>query len=91
MRNTRQPFQKGFIVGSLLAGPSIMSKGKVPRGRQEWHRDDAEPMFLGNTNKRYPKPDGKYIFDKLSSGLHLGQRDARRRAEPHPAAQARAA
>src|SRR5213080_4646676 len=29
VRNTRQAFQKGFLVGSLLAGPSIMSKGKV--------------------------------------------------------------
>ncbi|HUZ28194.1 MAG TPA: electron-transfer flavoprotein:ubiquinone oxidoreductase [Solirubrobacteraceae bacterium] len=67
VRNTRQAFQKGFIVGSLLAGPSIMSKGKVPPGRQEWHRDDAEPMFIGDTNRSYPKPDGKYIFDKLSS------------------------
>jgi electron-transferring-flavoprotein dehydrogenase len=67
VRNTRQAFQKGFIVGSLLAGPSIMSKGKVPPGRQEWHRDDAEPMFIGDTNQSYPKPDGKYIFDKLSS------------------------
>jgi electron-transferring-flavoprotein dehydrogenase len=67
VRNTRQAFQKGFVIGSLLAGPSIMSKGKVPPGRQEWHRDDAEPMFIGDTNKSYPKPDGKYIFDKLSS------------------------
>ena len=67
VRNTRQAFQKGFVIGSLLAGPSIMSKGKVPRGRQEWHRDDAEPMFVGDTKDRYPKPDGKYIFDKLSS------------------------
>jgi electron-transferring-flavoprotein dehydrogenase len=67
VRNTRQAFQKGFLVGSLLAGPSIMSKGKLPPGRQEWHRDDAEPMFIGDTRERYPKPDGKYIFDKLSS------------------------
>jgi electron-transferring-flavoprotein dehydrogenase len=67
VRNTRQAFQKGFIVGSLLAGPSIMSKGKIPPGRQEWHRDDAEPMFIGDTRAAYPKPDGKYIFDKLSS------------------------
>ncbi|HEV3234109.1 MAG TPA: electron-transfer flavoprotein:ubiquinone oxidoreductase, partial [Candidatus Dormibacteraeota bacterium] len=67
VRNTRQAFQKGFVIGSLLAGPSIMSKGKVPPGRQEWHRDDAEPMFIGDTNESYPKPDGKYIFDKLSS------------------------
>jgi electron-transferring-flavoprotein dehydrogenase len=67
VRNARQAFQKGFIKGSLLAGPAIMSKGKVPPGRQEWHRDDAEPMFVGDTNKGYPKPDGKYTFDKLSS------------------------
>ena len=67
VRNTRQAFQKGFIVGSLLAGPSIMSKGKVPPGRQAWHRDDAEPMFVGDTRERYPKPDGKYTFDKLGS------------------------
>ncbi len=72
VRNTRQAFQKGFLVGSALAGPSIMSKGKVPPGRQKWHRDDAEPMFVGDTKERYPKPDGKYTFDKLSSVFITG-------------------
>src|ERR1700690_315647 len=72
VRNTRQAFQKGFLFGSLLPGPSIMSKGKVPPGRQEWHRDDAEPMFIGDTKDRYPKPDGKYTFDKLSSVFITG-------------------
>jgi electron-transferring-flavoprotein dehydrogenase len=24
-------------------------------------------MFVGNTHRRYPKPDGRYTFDKLSS------------------------
>ena len=72
VRNTRQAFQKGFLVGSALAGPAIMSKGKVPPGRQEWHRDDAEPMFVGDTKDRYPKPDGKYTFDKLSSVFITG-------------------
>jgi electron-transferring-flavoprotein dehydrogenase len=67
VRNTRQAFQKGFIKGSLLAGPSIMSKGKLPRGRQEWLRDDTEALFVGDTRDVYPKPDGKYTFDKLSS------------------------
>jgi electron-transferring-flavoprotein dehydrogenase len=67
VRNARQAFQKGFIKGSLLAGPAIMSKGRVPPGRQAWHRDDEEPMFVGDTRKGYPKPDGKYTFDKLSS------------------------
>jgi electron-transferring-flavoprotein dehydrogenase len=67
VRNTRQAFQKGFIKGSLLAGPSIMSKGKVPHGRQPWFRDDVEALFVGDTRDAYPKPDGKYTFDKLSS------------------------
>ena len=84
VRNARQAFQKGFIKGSLLAGPAIMSKGKVPPGRQSWHRDDAEPLFVGDTRDAYPKPDGKYTFDKLSLGLHQRQRHPRRRAQPHP-------
>jgi electron-transferring-flavoprotein dehydrogenase len=67
VRNTRQAFQKGFVKGSLLAGPSIMSKGKLPPGRQEWRRDDTEPLFVGDTRDAYPTPDGKYTFDKLSS------------------------
>src|ERR1700735_2545463 len=72
VRHTRQGVQKGFLLGSLLAGPSIMSKGQVPPGRQEWHRDDTEPMFVGDTKDRYPKPDGKYTFDKLSSVFITG-------------------
>jgi electron-transferring-flavoprotein dehydrogenase len=67
VRNTRQPFQKGFIRGGPLVNLAIMSKGKIPRGRLPWHRNDQKPLFVGDTSKRYPKPDGKYTFDKLSS------------------------
>jgi electron-transferring-flavoprotein dehydrogenase len=67
VRNVRQPLQKGFVKGAPLSGASIMSKGKVPRGRLEWHRGDAVPMFVGKSSKGYPKPDNKYTFDKLSS------------------------
>jgi electron-transferring-flavoprotein dehydrogenase len=67
MRNTRQPLSKGFIQGAPVSGISIVSKGKLPPGRMEWHRNDQEPMFIGDTYKRYVKPDGKYTFDKLSS------------------------
>jgi electron-transferring-flavoprotein dehydrogenase len=67
VRNTRQPFQKGFIKGAPLVNMSIMSKGRIPGGRLEWHRNDQKPMFIGDTFKSYPKPDGKYTFDKLSS------------------------
>jgi electron-transferring-flavoprotein dehydrogenase len=67
VRNTRQPFQKGFIQGGPLVNAMIATKGRFPGGRWAWHRNDDKPMFVGDTKDSYPKPDGKYIFDKLSS------------------------
>jgi len=67
VRNTRQPFAKGFIKGGPLVNLAILTKGKLPGGRLSWHRNDAKEVFVGDSYKRYPKPDGKYIFDKLSS------------------------
>ncbi|MEJ7798817.1 MAG: electron-transfer flavoprotein:ubiquinone oxidoreductase [Solirubrobacteraceae bacterium] len=67
VRNTRQPFQQGFLKGAPLVNLMIMSKGRFPGGRRRWHRNDARPMFVGDTKDGYPKPDGRYTFDKLSS------------------------
>jgi electron-transferring-flavoprotein dehydrogenase len=67
VRNTRQPFQRGMIKGGPLVGMMVQTKGKIPGGRREWHRNDEQAMFVGDTAKTYPKPDGKYTFDKLSS------------------------
>jgi electron-transferring-flavoprotein dehydrogenase len=67
VRNTRQPFSKGFIQGGPVVNLAIATKGKLPPGKMSWHRNDAQEMFVGDTYKRYPKPDGKYTFDKLSS------------------------
>ena len=67
VRNTRQPLQKGFLKGSPLSGAAIMSRGRIPRGRLPWHKGDQVPQFIGDTKDGYPKPDGKYTFDKLSS------------------------
>ncbi len=67
VRNTRQPFQKGFIKGGPLVNLGLMTKGLLPAGRLKWHRNDEQDMFIGDTAAKYPKPDGKYIFDKLSS------------------------
>ncbi len=71
-RNTRQPFQKGLIKGGPLVNLMIATKGRFPGGRWEIHRNDAKEMFVGSTAKSYPKPDGKYIFDKLSSVFITG-------------------
>ena len=67
VRNTRQPFAKGFLKGGPLVNLAIATKGKLPAGKLPWHRNDAREVFVGDTAKRYPKPDGKYTFDKLSS------------------------
>ena len=67
VRNARQPFQRGFVRGAPLVNLAIATKGRLPAGRLKWHRNDARAMFIGRTADRYPKPDGKYTFDKLSS------------------------
>jgi electron-transferring-flavoprotein dehydrogenase len=72
VRNTRQPFQKGFLWGGPLVSAMIATKGRFPGGRWSWHRNDAKPMFIGKTADRYVKPDGKYTFDKLSSVFITG-------------------
>ena len=66
VRNTRQPFSKGFFLGGPLVNLFIATKGKIPV-RLPWHKQDEKKMFMGKTSKKYPKPDGKYTFDKLSS------------------------
>ena len=91
VRNTRQPFQKGFIRGSLLAGPSIMSKGKIPPGRQAWHRDDAGAAVRRRHPRGVSQARQQVHFDKLRSVYITRQRDPRRRAQPHPRAQEGAA
>ena len=67
VRNARQPFQKGFLRGAPLVNLAIATKGRLPPGRLAWHRNDERAMFVGKTSRRYPKPDGRYTFDKLSS------------------------
>jgi electron-transferring-flavoprotein dehydrogenase len=71
VRNARQPLQKGLLIGGALSGLQQISKGKLP-GRADWHRNDAKPMFIGDTKDVYVKPDGKYTFDKLSSVFITG-------------------
>jgi electron-transferring-flavoprotein dehydrogenase len=67
VRNQRQPLQKGMIAAGPIVGAMNLTKGKFPGGRWSWHRNDSIPMFVGKTKNKYPKPDGKYTFDKLSS------------------------
>ena len=91
VRNTRQPFQKGFIQGGPLVNLMIATKGKFPGGRWSWHRNDAKPMFIGKTKDQLSQAGRQVHVRQAVVGLHHGQRDPRRRAEPHPRAEARPA
>jgi electron-transferring-flavoprotein dehydrogenase len=71
-RNMRQVFARGFFMGGALANAAEMSGGRLPPGKVHTHDDASVDVFIGNRNKRYPKPDGKMYFDKLSSVFATG-------------------
>jgi electron-transferring-flavoprotein dehydrogenase len=71
-RNMRQVFSKGFFVGGAIANVMEASGGRLPPGHFKTHDDAAVDVFIGERNKKYPKPDGKYTFDKLSSVFASG-------------------
>jgi electron-transferring-flavoprotein dehydrogenase len=66
-RNMKQPFGKGFFVGGAITNAMVISGGRFPGGRWQNHRDADAAMKVGDKQRNYPKPDGKYTFDKLSS------------------------
>jgi electron-transferring-flavoprotein dehydrogenase len=66
-RNMKQPFGRGFFAGGAITSAMTLSKGRFPGGRWHNHRDADSPVVLGGKHRAYPKPDGKYTFDKLSS------------------------
>ena len=68
----RQPFSKGFFVGGAIASAMTITQGLFPGGMWKQDPDAEEPMALGGAGDKYPKPDGKYIFDKLSSVFASG-------------------
>jgi electron-transferring-flavoprotein dehydrogenase len=71
-RNMRQPFSRGFFVGGAIASAMTITKGAFPGGRWHQHPDAEEPMETDGAANRYPKPDNKYTFDKLSSVFASG-------------------
>jgi electron-transferring-flavoprotein dehydrogenase len=72
-RNMKQPFAKGLVLGGAITNAMVVTKGRFPGGHWALHRDAAAPLTLGTgREKRYPKPDGKYTFDKLSGVFLTG-------------------
>jgi electron-transferring-flavoprotein dehydrogenase len=67
VRNMRQAFGRGFYVGGMMAGAMTASLGKFPPGNAKTERDADQPLIRTRRAARYPQPDGKLTFDKLSS------------------------
>jgi electron-transferring-flavoprotein dehydrogenase len=74
VRNMRQVFGRGFFVGGALASAMTMSKGKVELGKMRAEPDADQPLLATDRAARYPKPDGKLTFDKLSSVFASGNK-----------------
>jgi len=74
VRNMRQAFDRGFFVGGALASVMTLTKGRAPNGRFPTHPNAEIPLLRTGRARSYPKPDGRYIFDKLSSVFASGNR-----------------
>src|SRR5581483_7199981 len=62
VRNMRQVFSHGLLVGAALAGAATATRGA-----------EQELIRTGRA-RRYPAPDGRLTFDKLSSVYLSGNR-----------------
>jgi electron-transferring-flavoprotein dehydrogenase len=71
-RNMKQPFAKGLVVGGAITNAMVLSKGRLPGGHWPTHRDADQPLLMTDRHRRYPRPDGKYTFDKLSGVFLTG-------------------
>ena len=74
VRNMRQVFDKGFFMGGALASAMTISKGKLPPKNYATHPNAEARLRRTNRAARYPAPDGKLTFDKLSSVFASGNR-----------------
>ena len=74
VRNMRQAFDRGFFLGGALASMMTVTKGRLPGRALPTHPNSAAPLIRTGRAGRYPAPDGKYTFDKLSSVFASGNR-----------------
>ena len=74
VRNMRQAFDKGFFVGGGLASAMTVTKGKLPPFDLHSEANADRTLIRTGRAKRYPQPDGKLTFDKLSSVFLSGNR-----------------
>ena len=74
VRNMRQAFGKGFWLGGAMAGAMTASFGKFPPGNAKTEPDADHELITTSRASKYPRPDGKLTFDKLSSVFLSGNK-----------------
>jgi electron-transferring-flavoprotein dehydrogenase len=74
VRDMRQVFGRGFFVGGALASAMTVSKGRIEIGKLPAEPDAEQPLVRSDRASRYPAPDGKLTFDKLSSVFASGNK-----------------
>jgi electron-transferring-flavoprotein dehydrogenase len=74
VRNMRQALGKGLVLGGAFGGLMDISRGALPPGTWKYERDADAPVYPDPGDRRYPAPDGKLTFDKLSSVFLSGNR-----------------
>ena len=74
VRNMRQAFDKGFFLGGALASAMTVSKGHFPPRDLRVEPNAAHELVRSGRAGSYPRPDGSYTFDKLSSVFLSGNR-----------------
>ena len=74
VRDLRQVFGRGFLVGGALAAVMTATGGRISLGRLPTEPDEAQPLLRTDRAARYPDPDGQLTFDKLSSVFASGNK-----------------
>jgi electron-transferring-flavoprotein dehydrogenase len=74
VRDMRQVFGRGFVVGGALASAMTASKGRIEIGKLPAEPDAEQPLLRTSRAARYPVADGTLTFDKLSSVFVSGNK-----------------
>jgi electron-transferring-flavoprotein dehydrogenase len=74
VRNMRQSFGRGLWRGVADAGVATVTGGRWPRGTRPTERDADQELAPGTRGGSSPAPDGKLVFDRLSSVYLSGNR-----------------
>ena len=74
VRNMRQAFGRGFWLGGAMAGAMTASRGAFPPGDARTEPDADQELIRTDRASKYPAPDGKLTFDKLSSVFLSGNK-----------------